>query len=116
MILYVRIRVFAMAEDHANRWTDGSQRLVCFRQAKERRTTMHPIVKQIIDRDCHVGLSTRYVIRYVISRLKDGHATFRAMPREDRRLLMQQCIEQHRENRELYVAVMYPSYKSNSEG
>jgi hypothetical protein len=38
------------------------------------------------------------------------------MPREDRRLLMQQCIEQHRENRELYVAVMYPNYKSNSEG
>ena len=77
---------------------------------------MHPIVKQIIDRDCHVSLSTRQVVRQVISRLKGGHATFRAMPRDDRRLLMQQCIEQHRENRELYVAVMYPNYKSNSEG
>ena len=72
---------------------------------------MHPIVKQIIDRDCHVGLPNREVIRHVISRLKDGHATYRAMPRSDRRLLMQQCVQRHRENRELYVAVMYPNYQ-----
>ena len=76
---------------------------------------MHPIVKQIIDRDCHVGLPNREVIRHVISRLKDGHATFRSMSRADRRLLMQQCIENHRENRELYVAVMYPNYQPVNE-
>ena len=72
---------------------------------------MHPIVKQIIDRDCHVGLPNREVIRHVISRLKDGYVTFRSMSRSDRRLLMQQCVEQHRENRELYIAVMYPNYR-----
>ena len=72
---------------------------------------MHPIVKQIIDRDCHVGLPNREVIRHVISRLKDGYATYRSMSRADRRLLMQQCMQRHRENRELYVAVMYPNYQ-----
>ena len=71
----------------------------------------HPIVKQIIDRDCHVGESYRTVIRHVVSKLRGGHKTFRGMPRADRRLLMQQCVRQHRANREVYVAVMYPNYK-----
>ena len=44
---------------------------------------MHPIVKQIIDRDCHVGISNRAVMRHVISRLKCGWATFRQMPKAD---------------------------------
>ena len=74
---------------------------------------VHPIVKQIIDRDCHVGESYRTVIRHVVSKLRDGWKTFCAMPRPDRRLLMRQCIQQHRANRELYRAVMYPSYKSS---
>jgi hypothetical protein len=72
---------------------------------------VHPIVRQIIDRDCHVSESYRAVIRHVVSKLRGGHKTFRGMPRTDRRLLMQQCIQQHRANRKLYVAVMYPNYK-----
>ena len=76
---------------------------------------MHPIVRQIIDRDCHVGMSNRAVMRHVISRLKDGWKTFRQMPKEDRRELLRQCREAHRENRELYVAVMYPNYHPTEE-
>ena len=72
---------------------------------------VHPIVRQIIDRDCHVGESYRTVIRHVVSKLRGGHQTFPGMQKADRRLLMRQCIEQHRANRELYVAVMYPNYK-----
>ena len=72
---------------------------------------VHPIVKQIIDRDCHVGESYLTVIRHIVSNLRDGWKTFRAMPRPDRRLLLRQCIQQHRANRELYRAVMYPSYE-----
>ena len=72
---------------------------------------VHSIVRQIIDRDCHVGESYRTVIRHVVSKLRGGHNTFRGMPRADRCLLMQECIQQHRANRELYVAVMYPNYE-----
>lgn len=84
--------------------------------SKQKRVDVHPIVAQIINRDCHVGCSNRSVIRHVISKLRHGHKTFRAMAKEDRRLLMQQCIAQHRENWELYRAVMYPIYRSRKEG
>jgi len=67
---------------------------------------IHPIIRQIIDRDCHVAESNRKVIRHVISKLRNGMQTFQAMPRDDRRELMQQCIERHRQNREMYAAVM----------
>jgi hypothetical protein len=76
---------------------------------------MHPIVKQIIHRDCHVSMSHRAVMRHVISRLRHGFSTFRSMPRADRRELLRQCRDCHQENRELYVAVMYPSYRSDEE-
>ena len=76
---------------------------------------VHPIVKQIIDRDCHVAETNRTVIRYVVSKLRGGWQTFRSLPKSDRRQLMQQCIQQHRDNRKLYLAVMYPNYKSNEE-
>ena len=76
---------------------------------------VHPIVRQLIDRDCHVGESYRTVIRHVVSKLRGGHKTFRRMQKVDRRLLIQQCIEQHRTSRELYVSVMYPSYKPIEE-
>ena len=76
---------------------------------------VHPIVKQIIDRDCHVGESYRTVVRHVVSKLRGGWNTFRSLPKSDRRQLMQQCIQQHRDNRELYRAVMYPSYKNEME-
>jgi hypothetical protein len=74
--------------------------------SKQRNIDIHPIVRQIIDRDCHVGWSNRRVIRHVVSKLRDGQRTFRAMPREDRRTLLQQCIERHRQNWEEYVNVM----------
>ena len=76
---------------------------------------MHPIVRQIIDRDCHVGLSDRAVMRHVISKLRNGWQTFRQMPRADRKELLRQCRDHHRENRELYIAVMYPSYRPIEE-
>jgi hypothetical protein len=80
---------------------------------------MHPIVRQIIDRDCHVGMSHRAVMRHVVSRLKDGWDTFRQMPTADRKELLRQCRDHHRENRNQYVAVMYPNYRlpeENSHG
>lgn len=67
---------------------------------------VHPILRQIIDRDCHVSLTNREVMRHVISKLKDGYRTFRAMPKRDRRDLLRQCIACHRENWRLYVEVM----------
>ncbi len=76
---------------------------------------MHPIVKQIIDRDCHVGISDRAVIRHVISKLRYGYQTFREMPTENRKELLRQCVERHRENREEYIAVMYPNYELADE-
>lgn len=73
---------------------------------KHRASRIHPIVRQIIDRDCHVGISNRAVIRHVISKLRDGSRTFRRMPKEQRRELMRQCIARHRQNWEEYVNVM----------
>lgn len=83
--------------------------------AESTHVEVHPIVKQIIDRDCHVGDSYPTVIRHVVSKLRDGWTTFRDMSRPDRRLLMQQCIQQHRANREVYRAVMYPNYKPSDD-
>ena len=69
-------------------------------------TKPHPIIRQIIDRDCHVAASNRAVIRHVVSRLAKKHATFRSMSREHRRSLMRDCIAVHAENRTLYRAVV----------
>ena len=69
-------------------------------------TKAHPIIRQIVDRDCHVSASNRAVIRHVVSRLKNKYATFRAMALEHRRSLMRDCIAVHGENRNLYRAVM----------
>ena len=46
---------------------------------------VHPVVRHIIDRDCHVGDSYPTVIRHVVSKLRDGWRTFREMSRPDRR-------------------------------
>ena len=64
------------------------------------------IIRMIIARDCHVGISNRQVIRHVISRLKNGYTTFSELSREDRRYLMEECIKEHKENQELYDFVM----------
>jgi hypothetical protein len=66
---------------------------------------INPILRAIVDR-LHVSESNRDVIRYVISRLQDGYVTYRAMPRWKRREFLAQCLEAHRQNRELYSAVM----------
>lgn len=67
---------------------------------------IHPVIAQIVDRDCHVSLSNRVVIRNVISKLRYGYQTFRDLPKEDRKAFMTQCIAQHKQNWELYVSVM----------
>ncbi|NOY41042.1 MAG: hypothetical protein GXP26_04280 [Planctomycetes bacterium] len=77
----------------------------------ERKHATHPITRQIIDRECHVGLSNRAVFKLVISRLVEGYKTYRSMPRESRRKFLQECIDIHRYNRAEYQAVMYPSYE-----
>ena len=68
--------------------------------------SVHPIVRQIIDRDCHVSLSQPEVIRHVVSRLRNGLETFRMLPSEHRRRLIDDCMRQHRGNQELYRRVM----------
>lgn len=67
---------------------------------------IHPIIRQIIDRDCHVGEGDRTVVRHVISKLKHGYETLRQMSTRDRRLLIEQAICHHRANQRLYVEVM----------
>jgi hypothetical protein len=67
---------------------------------------VHPIIAQIVDRDCHVSLSNREVVRHVISQLKSGYHTFRAMKKRDRRRLIEECVARHRANWLLYAAVM----------
>ena len=65
----------------------------------------HPIIRQIIDRDCHVGTPYRRVVRHVASRLNGGWATFKGLSREDRRTFIVECCARHWENRDLYRAV-----------
>ncbi|HMP71428.1 MAG TPA: hypothetical protein PKA76_18920, partial [Pirellulaceae bacterium] len=67
---------------------------------------VHPIIRQIIDRDCHVAESNLTVIRHVVSKLKHGYVTFKAMPKGDRREFILQCIRHHRQNLKIYVEVM----------
>ncbi len=67
---------------------------------------VHPIIRQIIDRDCHVGESSRDVVRHVISKLRNGYEAFRQMPRADRRRFVQQCVQHHRSNLKTYVKMM----------
>lgn len=70
-----------------------------------RKTPVDPMVRQIVGR-IHVGESNLAAIRYVVSRLRDGHRTFRQMPRKDRRRLMRQIVQAHQDNFRLYVHVV----------
>lgn len=74
--------------------------------AEKQPQSVHPIIRQIIDRDCHVATPSREVVRHVISKLKDGYKSYRAMPKADRRLLIEQCVSHHRDNFTEYVEVM----------
>lgn len=73
---------------------------------KQTSMEIHPIIRQIIDRDCHVATSSREVVQHVISRLKSGNATFQAMSAGDRSLFVEQCVTHHRANFTQYVEVM----------
>jgi RNase P protein component len=68
---------------------------------------LDPIVCQIVDR-CHVGYSNLVVIRYVVSRLKSGHATWRTLPKRRRKKLLRDIIYRHYLNRQAYLAFMAP--------
>ena len=63
------------------------------------------MVTQIVGR-CHVGQSNRSVIRYFVSRLKSGYATWRTLNRKDRKQWLLWIITEHAENRATYRYVM----------
>ena len=67
---------------------------------------VHPIIRQIINRDCHVGESNQAVVKHVISKLKGGYDGFRKMDSASRRVFVESCILQHAYNQNEYVEVM----------
>ena len=76
---------------------------------------VHPIIRQIIDRDCHVGTSNRDVVGHVISKLRDGYRTFRELPLADRQQLIEQCIQHHASNLHEYLEVMTGSFRPKTK-
>jgi hypothetical protein len=77
---------------------------------------VHPIIRQIIDRDCHVGTPTHEVVRHVISKLRDGYASYRSMLPRERAMLVAQSAMHHRGNFKLYVEVMSGFSRKVREG
>lgn len=75
--------------------------------------SIHPIVRQIIDRDCHVSMSGSDVVRHVLSKLRNGYATFRSLSKADRRQLIADCLQSHHNNWQLYATVMGGSTSTN---
>lgn len=73
--------------------------------AKPKAVRPHPMVSQIVGR-CHVGDSYLQVIRYAVSRFRDGRRAFLGMSRPDRRRFLEEVVAAHRENRDLYSHVM----------
>jgi hypothetical protein len=63
------------------------------------------IISQIVDR-LPVTAGKLAVIRYVISRMKDGYKTFRGLPKASRRDIIKRALGQHRDNQVLYSYVM----------
>jgi len=72
----------------------------------QRLLKVHPIVSQIVNRDCHVGSEAKSVVQHVVAKLRNGAGTLRAMTPADRRKLIDDCIVQHRHNWKEYVEVM----------
>jgi hypothetical protein len=70
------------------------------------RKAVHPIISQIIDRDCHVGQSDGDVLKHVVGKLRHGLVTFRLLKPEDQERFAQDCLIQHRGNQDLYRQVM----------
>ena len=67
----------------------------------------HPIIRQIVNRDCHVGTPYRKVVRHVASRLNGGWKTFKGLNRNDRRVFICECCEIHLENRQLFLDMRF---------
>ncbi len=57
---------------------------------------------------CHVGDTNREVLSYVVSCLKKG--SWEALPSLTRRSVIRECLNEHKENRKLYRAVMTGSF------
>ena len=74
--------------------------------AFQRLLQVHPIISQIVNRDCHVGTDAKSVVQHVVAKLRNGAAALRAMTPTDRRKLIDDCIVQHRHNWKEYVEVM----------
>ncbi len=66
--------------------------------------------RRIVDR-CSVNESDRAVIKYVISRLKNGYGTWRALDQKTRKQYMREVIAIHRENQNLYISIMTGNFK-----
>ncbi len=64
--------------------------------------SIHPIVRRIVQRHGDVGCSARQIVRRVISQLTHGPSTFRALPRAERRWLIDDCMRQHQLDQELH--------------
>lgn len=76
----------------------------------------HPILRQIIDRDCHVSMSGREVVRHVIGKLREGYQTFREYTPSERRRFIADCLQIHRDNRGLYDDVMRGQPRGDRRG
>lgn len=64
-----------------------------------------PIIRNIVSR-CHVSNTDQDVIRYVVSRLKDGWETYRSWPVWYRAGFIKQILRVHRANQSLYRRVV----------
>lgn len=93
-------------DDRDNATQDGSPPWEEAIPESPKAKSVHPIIKQIIDRDCHVATPAKEVVRHVISKLRKGYETLRAMPQTDRDQLVEQCVQHHQGNFKEYVEVM----------
>ncbi len=64
-----------------------------------------PILSRIVG-NCHVGESYLSVIRTVISKMREGHKTFKSLGPKSRRTILREIIKTHKRNRQLYQFVM----------
>ena len=66
---------------------------------------MDPILRQIVDR-CHVSLSNRGLIKYMISCLTDKRRTWVALDKGIRKDIMNIAIDRHELNKGIYQTTM----------
>ena len=75
-------------------------------QSDDEEFEIHPIIRQIINRDCHALMSLTDVIRHVVPKLRGGYEQLRNGGLEYRELFIKQCVLQHRLNQRLYIEVI----------